>query len=256
MDSSVTWHLWIDDTPRPGWANMAVDHTLLDRAEQVGESWLRLYQWAPHCLSFGRHEPASRRYNAERIDRLGVDTVRRPTGGRAVWHARELTYAIAAPALRFGSLAAAYLEIHRMLRDSLAEVGVAADVAPECRTPSLYAGACFSQPVGGEIMVAGRKVIGSAQLRQGRALLQHGSILLHDEQDMVRDLTRGEQVMGNGRTVKEPWGDSLEIAAAIPRVAARRWGGTWKQDEGPAGVLSASRRHQPQYRSAEWTWAR
>jgi lipoate-protein ligase A len=115
MDSeaeAAVWHLWLDQTPRPGWANMAIDQALLDRAERQGESWLRLYRWAPHCLSFGRHEPATRRYDPDRIAELGLDTVRRPTGGRAVWHAQELTYAVAAPSARFGSLPAAYLEIH------------------------------------------------------------------------------------------------------------------------------------------------
>ena len=99
QDDNREWHLWIDDSPRPGWANMAIDQVLLQRAQHQGESWLRLYQWAPHCLSFGRHEPASRRYDPERIQELGIDTVRRPTGGRAVWHARELTYAVVAPSV-------------------------------------------------------------------------------------------------------------------------------------------------------------
>ncbi|MFN2326957.1 MAG: biotin/lipoate A/B protein ligase family protein, partial [Gemmatimonadales bacterium] len=89
--------LWRDETPRPGWANMAIDRALLDLAAGEGAVVMRLYRWHPHCLSFGRHEPALRRYDRERIAALGLDTVRRPTGGRAVWHARELTYAVAAP---------------------------------------------------------------------------------------------------------------------------------------------------------------
>ena len=59
-DEDVVWHLWNDEQPRPGWANMAIDMALLDRAEQQGERWLRLYRWDPHCLSFGRHEPATK----------------------------------------------------------------------------------------------------------------------------------------------------------------------------------------------------
>src|SRR3954468_9846348 len=112
---SPRWQLWNDETPRPGWANMAIDHTLLERAERFSERWLRLYQWSPSCLSFGRHEPAARRYDASRIAALGIDTVRRPTGGRAVWHSQELTYAVATPGADFGSLRAAYQEIHTML---------------------------------------------------------------------------------------------------------------------------------------------
>src|SRR5918999_438442 len=172
------WRLWIDEQPRPGWANMSLDMALLDRAERDGESWLRLYQWEPYCLSFGRHEPASHAYDVERIRSLGMDIVRRPTGGRAVWHTSELTYAVAAPWEVFGSLRGAYLEIHRLLRQALGTLGVATTLAPRVRTAALDSGGCFSQPVGGEVLANGRKVVGSAQLRRGSALLQHGSILL------------------------------------------------------------------------------
>jgi lipoate-protein ligase A len=77
---------------------MAVDQALLERAGRLGERRLRLYRWHPHCLSFGRHEQALRRYDRDRIVASGLDVVRRPTGGRAVWHAGELTYAVAMPA--------------------------------------------------------------------------------------------------------------------------------------------------------------
>ncbi len=125
MPMASEWRLWIDRTPRPGWANMAIDQTLLERAS-AGERWLRLYGWEPSCLSFGRHEPAARRYDAGRIAALGMDVVRRPTGGRAVWHARELTYTVACPG-GLGSLRESYLEIHAMLRDALHSLGVPAE---------------------------------------------------------------------------------------------------------------------------------
>jgi len=257
------WHLWIDETPRPGWGNMAIDQTLLERAERLGESWLRLYRWEPHCLSFGRHEPATRRYDVDRISRLGLDLVRRPTGGRAVWHGREVTYALAAPTSRFGSLQAAYLEIHRMLADALERLGVQVSVAPAVRTAPLDAGACFAQPAGGELVVAGRKVVGSAQYRQGTALLQHGSILLEDEQGIVLGLTRkatpenflhhADQAPAPllGRPVRR-----AEVTAAITRGAVDRWPGRWDRIAGPAPVLDAASQHYPHYRSAAWTWAR
>ncbi len=127
---SLAGRLWVDETARPGWSNMSIDMALLDRAEQQAESWFRLYRWEPGCLSFGRHEPASRRYDAERIGRLGLDAVRRPTGGRAVWHESELTYAVACPCSRFPSLRDAYLEIHRLLAEALRSVGIEAVLAP------------------------------------------------------------------------------------------------------------------------------
>ena len=67
--SALALTLWLDAVPRPGWLNMAIDLALLERAAG-GEAWLRLYAWSPSCLSFGRHEPATRRYDRERIAAL------------------------------------------------------------------------------------------------------------------------------------------------------------------------------------------
>ena len=100
----MRWTLLVDPVGQPGWQNMALDQTLLDLAVGEGRGFLRLYRWDPPCLSFGRHEPAMRRYDRAAIERQGLATVRRPTGGRAVWHADEVTYAVAAPAATLGSL--------------------------------------------------------------------------------------------------------------------------------------------------------
>jgi len=264
QDDTLEWHLWIDEIARPGWANMAIDQALLERAERQGERWLRLYRWAPHCLSFGRHEPATRRYDSRRIAELGLDTVRRPSGGRAVWHAEELTYAVAAPSVRFGSLPAAYLEIHGMLADALRGLGASASLAPPVRTPPLDTGPCFAQPAGGEIMIGGRKVVGSAQFRQGGALLQHGSILLEDNQSFVLGLTHGAIIAQSSQrslgSLKKPDPAaplrSREVAQAITRAAAARWSGEWTRDSDPEPVLHRASSLYPQYRSAAWTWAR
>jgi lipoate-protein ligase A len=242
--------------PRPGWTNMAIDHALLERAERQGESWLRLYQWAPHCLSFGRHEPATPRYDAEQISARGIDTVRRPTGGRAVWHAQELTYSVAAPCSRFGTLQAAYLEIHQMLASALQLMGVAVCLADRGRIPPLDAGACFAHPVGGEIMMSGRKVVGSAQLRSGSALLQHGSVLLHHSQNVVRELMKQDQEVVHSPALVEPWAEAGDVAEAITAVATRRWQGDWDRCTDEAVVLEEASTHYSHYRSAAWTWSR
>ncbi len=250
-----SWHLWVDETPRPGWANMAIDQTLLERA-QLGERWLRLYRWAPHCLSFGRHEPAALRYDRQRIEALGLDTVRRPTGGRAVWHAEELTYAVATPTAQFGSLHAAYQEIHGMLADAISQLGAPVYLAPSIRAPALDAGACFSQPVGGEIMMAGRKVVGSAQLRSGGALLQHGSILLQDNQGVVFGVTIGERPANHPPPAAEPWAQGMDIARAISTAAALRWQVVWDRVNDQSVVLFRASNHYGHYRSVAWTWVR
>ena len=259
--------LWVDATPRPGWRNMALDQALLERAERRDEGWLRLYRWEPFCLSFGRNEPAARRYDRAAIARLGLDAVRRPTGGRAVWHARELTYAVTAPSAWFGSLPEAYGRIHRTLAAAVRALG-AADAAladPPGRAAPVDAGACFAQPAGGEILVGGRKVLGSAQYRQGPALLQHGSLLLEDDQSLLQRVTVGGSPGGGqeaalsaalGRTVS--FAEAADAVAEAARNARTGWPGAWRAADAAAiaDVLAGAAAHEETYRSEAWTWRR
>jgi lipoate-protein ligase A len=253
-----TWHVWIDDTPRPGWCNMALDRALLDRAELAGESWLRLYSWQPHCLSFGRHEPAACQYDAERIASLGIDTVRRPTGGRAVWHSKELTYAVAGPTAAFGSLRQAYFDIHRALADALRSIDVAACLAPVTRSLPINAGACFANAAGGEVVVGARKVVGSAQLRLNRGFLQHGSILLDDEQRMVSALMKGKdqaEVTHPPALLDDGW-SIPDLIEAISRSLLAHWPGDRVPLSSSGEMLQSASRYFPQFRSVAWTWHR
>jgi lipoyl(octanoyl) transferase len=234
---------------------MAIDQALLERAGRHRERWLRLYRWQPHCFSFGRHEPAMRRYDPVRIAERGLDTVRRPTGGRAVWHGREVTYAIAAPADALGALRQTYLEIHQMLLQALVGLGAPAVMAPPRPPVRLDAGACFAQPVGGEILIAGKKVVGSAQLREGEALLQHGSILIHDDQAMVQAVARdapGESEPGALQPVD--LADHQDVTEAVAHAAAVRWGGRWDRQPPIESVLELADTNVPRFRSDAWTW--
>ena len=185
------WNLLLDSDAHPGSVNMALDQALLEDAARSGRAYLRLYRWDPPCLSFGRNEPALTRYDRAEIERRGLDVVRRPTGGRAVWHEDEVTYAVAAPCASFGTLAETYRAIHERLAAALRSLGISAALAPAGRPRDLAAGPCFAAPVGGEIVAHGRKVVGSAQVREGGAFLQHGSILLGGSQDVVRAVARG-----------------------------------------------------------------
>lgn len=248
------------DEARPGWENMAVDAALLDLADSEGAAFFRLYGWNPHCLSFGRHEPARRRYDAERIATLGLDCVRRPTGGRAVWHARELTYAIAAPLSRFGGLREAYETLHRLLARALTGLGAVPRLAPRSSpVGGVGTGPCFAAPVGGEVLIEGRKVVGSAQLRQGDAFLQHGSLLLDDDQSLVRDLAgfseNGAAEAPLSRLLGRPV-SFQEAAAAIASVARATLPDLEECAELPDAVQAGAARHAERFRSAEWTWQR
>jgi lipoate-protein ligase A len=176
-----------------------------------------------------------------------------------VWHADELTYAVACPAAVVGQLPAAYRAIHETLAAALRALGVepALAAAPGRGTP-LDAGACFASPAGGEVMVRGRKVIGSAQLRQGDALLQHGSLLLDGNQTVVSSLTRGTPPPGQEVPLSAVLGREVGFPEAADAVAdaARAWPGTWSTVPDPDRFLDASRPHQARFASAEWTWRR
>jgi lipoate-protein ligase A len=190
---------------------MAIDEALLDRADRSGEPFLRLYRWDPPCLSLGRNEPA--------IERPGIATVRRPTGGRSVWHEHEVTYAVAAPLALFGRLRSAYCAIHERLATALRSLGVDARLAEDRPISRLSdrAPSCFATTVGGEILIHGRKVAGSAQVRRGGAFLQHGSILL---EGLTSDnATTLRQALGRVVTFEEvtdailaAWGDLAPLA--------------------------------------------
>src|SRR5688572_27615998 len=107
---------------------MAVDQLLFDAAKSGAAPALRFYRWTPACLSLGRNQPARGRYDAEgRVP--GMDIVRRPTGGLAVFHDNELTYSVTCAVGAIGSPRETYFATHRAIAKGLARLGVAAVVS-------------------------------------------------------------------------------------------------------------------------------
>jgi lipoate-protein ligase A len=236
---------------------MAIDQALLDEAaaRPRGPAVLRLYRFSPPCLSFGRNEHALARYDRHQIERLGLDVVRRPTGGRAVWHDQEITYAVIAREEQLGCLRDSYREIHRRLARALRRLGADATLAPaSLRTASLSAGACFAQPVGGEVVVGSAKLVGSAQVRRGPAFLQHGSILLAGSQDVVSQVSRGGPTVSSGTSLSAALGHRVgfeEVTAAIEA--------TWLEHEERwlADQVTALPPYRPTvFAAPAWTWRR
>jgi lipoyl(octanoyl) transferase len=224
-EQRLEWGLLLDPAGRSGAANMAIDASLLAEAARTGRAVLRLYRFDPPCLSLGRNEPTAH-YDRAAIARRGLDVVRRPTGGRAVWHEHEVTYAVAAPVAAFGSLRNAYHTIHERIARALRSLGADATLAPRHPPPSGRVdqpASCFATPVGGEVLVAGRKLVGSAQVRKRSAFLQHGSILLEGSQEIVRVVSRQASAVSGETTlsgVLRRYVSFHEVADAI--VAA--WG--------------------------------
>ena len=238
---------------------MALDEAMLEAADADGLRILRLYSWDPATLSFGRNEPATRRYDRSAVAARRIATVRRPTGGRAVWHDREVTYAVAAPATTFGTLALTYAEIHEMIAAALRSLGVDARLADRRAQAPVGAGACFASPAGGEVVSAtGRKIVGSAQVRSGNAFLQHGSILLEAGQGVVASLTVGAADPPADVGLADLIGASATwtgTASAVAGCASSRWGAE-PVAALPESVLERARELRPRFAADDWTWRR
>jgi len=176
------WRI-LQSAPADGATNMAVDQAILEAvAAGSAPPTLRVYAWEPPCLSLGYAQPLDD-IDLPRLAAAGWDWVRRPTGGRAILHTDELTYAVIAPErhpLMTGGVLASYRRLSSGLLAGLSQLGVEAEVEPNDgpRSGRNQNPVCFEVPSAYEIKAAGRKLIGSAQVRRLGAVLQHGTLPL------------------------------------------------------------------------------
>ncbi len=165
-----------------GEENMRRDEAMAESCRADGTPRLRLYSWNPWTLSLGHNQDDSRIDRQALADR-GYAIVRRPTGGRAVFHAEELTYAVTMPSDGSG-IHESYARITAALKRGLELTGATelefSRSQPDFREHYLQdeSASCFSASALNELTWRGRKLIGSAQRRYGNVLLQHGSLLL------------------------------------------------------------------------------
>ncbi len=215
---------FILDDPAAGDWNMAVDQALLEAAAAGQQLYLRCYQWRPATLSLG--------YFQRRADRAGHPSsrncplVRRPSGGGAILHDRELTYALAAPARHPLAQRAAslYRATHEELIAALAEFGVSAALFANAQRPSSAGEAariaepflCFQRRSAADVLVGSHKIAGSAQRRRAGAVLQHGSILLA-QSPAAPELPGVQEAAGK-------WIAPAELAERFSRRLAARLG--------------------------------
>jgi lipoyl(octanoyl) transferase len=240
--------------------NMALDEAMLATAAETQASLVRLYRWSTPAVSFGRNQRCAGIYDAERLASRQVPAVRRLTGGRALLHGRELTYAVAAPVRAGDTLRSGYDAINDLLLDALRTLGVPAERAqPTTRLSTPGLAPCFEQPAHGEIVVNARKLVGSAQHREAGAFLQHGSILLENDQGMLADLASVPlPAVPPPAVLREfvPAASETMVAAAIEDALRRRAGsGIDRADDTflPAHHVEAA---LTRYRDARWTWRR
>lgn len=236
-----SWRLLIDAAASGPW-NMGVDEALLTSAIRDGIATLRFYEWRGAWLSvgFAQEIDAARR---AACGAAGVGVVRRTTGGRAVLHGGDLTYAIAAPADALPpGVRASYGLVCDALCEALRALNIAADrVLRERASSGHRAFDCFAAPAADEICVRTRKLVGSAQRRVGGAVLQHGSIRVRPDSARARraagidgDVATSLQEVGVGIGVPvlrdacaaalgDALGGSLEAATLTERE--RHWAG-------------------------------
>lgn len=174
------WRL-IDSGALPGHLNMAIDVVL---AKSVIPT-LRLYGWNPPAISLGFHQSA-KEIDTELCEKDGIDVVVRPTGGRAILHADELTYAVILPAnskYYHKDIMTVYEKLSRCLVSGLKHLHIPvaferADKTPENFARGELSSLCYASSIQHEIGYNGKKLVGSAQRRFENAALQHGSILI------------------------------------------------------------------------------
>lgn len=186
------WRL-IKSATFSGAENMAIDEVLLESVV-AGRSLpvLRLYRWSPAAVSLGYGQRGSDVVNLSACRGLGLEVVRRCTGGRAVLHDREMTYAVVSRELTSvfpGGILNNYQVIARVLQQTMARLGLEVQLASERSRGVVGSGAeksaCFAAPGQFELLYQGHKLAGCAQKRLGECFLQHGSVPLDIDPDLL-----------------------------------------------------------------------
>ncbi len=180
--STPPWRLIIEESPRSGAANMAVDEAIAEAAAAgTVPPTLRFYRWHLPTVSLGRHQKLAD-VDEVQIAARGYDLVRRTTGGRAILHSDELTYSVGGPIEEphmAGGVMDAYLRFSNGLLSGLEALGLVAETASgRTRAARDLSAACFEAPSAYEITAGGLKLMGSAQSRRKGYVLQHGSLPL------------------------------------------------------------------------------
>ena len=228
----------IEDAPRQGADNMAIDEMLLRRSSMSTSPTLRFYFWDRPTVSLGYFQSIKARRG--HAPSLTLPLVRRATGGGAIVHHHELTYSLIIPITdRLKDRHRDYYHaVHRGVIATLANFNIEAELAEGTQARQDDPFLCFERRAEGDVLIHGHKVLGSAQRRHASALLQHGSLLLRkssfapslsgiqdlsqrpiETEALIFELSKGIQV-----SIQDAWDSKplvqaeLEEAAEICRV--------------------------------------
>jgi lipoate-protein ligase A len=233
------------------------------RAARTGETVFSVYSWSRPTLSFGRNQPASGLYDLDRLRAAGIDVVRRPTGGRAILHDREVTYSVTAPLEDAAPLRETYSRINQILQAGLSRLGVAvvpATSSERAAVPSVRP--CFETPAEGELVARGSKLVGSAQYRDDGALLQHGSILVNDDQSSLTEFASTLSAESDSIPAPATLHALLGRSPDAAEVAEAMFGAVRSLEDARAieldedEVRDAALQHVSHFLDEGWTWRR
>lgn len=230
--------------PADGAWNMALDEALLE-GHRLGLSppTLRLYGWVRPTLSVGR---------AQKLDGLGldacvsagVDVVRRPTGGRAVLHAGDCTYAVVRGGLPAG-VTASYAVLAAALSEALASLGVPHAAPPRPAGRGADHPGCFDVATPADLVADAAKLIGSAQLRRAGSVLQHGSIFLQFPHELLAWIWPA--AAGGGATDLRALSPTPLSVEQVGRAIAQAFEVPWSPAEPTAWELARAAEGQTNY---------
>lgn len=218
------------DSPASGGRNMALDEALLEAvAGGLAPPTLRFYTFERPTLTLGYSQALSAADRAACAE-AGVEVARRPTGGRAVLHDRDLTYSVVQPVLTGESVGESYCRLSRAIAAAIGQLGLVAEVAKATRQPSGQERPvdCFAVSTGADLVVRGRKLVGSAQVRRRGVMLQHGSIRLVPGRPLPH-LAPGALSLAEALGIAEPYGPWLDaIRDRLERAIARKLAVSWE----------------------------
>ena len=183
---------------------MAIDEAILEaHRRQLVPPTLRVYRFSPPAITIGLNQKLPDHTIAS-INAKGIDVVRRPTGGRAVLHLNDLTYSFIGSDKSIGGILAtsvteSYKQICAGLIDAFKVLGVESELG-SAGSSYRHLQDCFMATTGSDLHHKGTKLIGSAQLRRGGAVLQHGSVPLDQDLKLMGELL-GQPVVGQQRHV-------------------------------------------------------
>ena len=252
---------WWEDGAHDGVTNMAVDEALL-ASVRPGEGTWRWYGWSTPTVSFGRNERIVGRISPAHLAASALGAVRRPTGGRALLHHRELTYCVTLPLAAHVPWRAAYDAVNQLLLDALRFSNVPVDLAAGAGAVLPDGPVCFDHPATGELTVNGRKLVGSAVWRHGDAYLQHGSILLHDDQPLLQTLTPAAPPAPAAATLAECFPGVADdrvgqlIRAAVHETVQHHGAVRLRDESDDDGWPEVVASHHRQFSDPAWLWRR